>query len=245
MCSLPYKNSGQDPCPRSIPLSPSSSASTPTLPYQQAEKEFDHLHPPRSEFDHPKSTFLNMSSFRNQTGHQRHILLRWFFFITPILMIVWIPGFIAFALPDKHLKVAGVELLWWSAWLSVAWLGWWVGLIVGALTPLLFKHVIGIACSPDFVVKWYSFLKPMRNVIMGAVWGVSTYISFSLLITRMSSGASESAAKALHLMSQALFGILLASLTLRQKSLENRYFSLTPPPRWFSPLCHQPTRVGI
>ncbi|POW02872.1 hypothetical protein PSTT_11515, partial [Puccinia striiformis] len=239
MCSLPYKNSGQDPCPRSIPLSPSSSASTPTLPYQQAEKEFDHLHPPRSEFDHPKSTFLNMSSFRNQTGHQRsfsvgipgktrghavlkpprgflqgHILLRWFFFITPILMIVWIPGFIAFALPDKHLKVAGVELLWWSAWLSVAWLGWWVGLIVGALTPLLFKHVIGIACSPDFVVKWYSFLKPMRNVIMGAVWGVSTYISFSLLITRMSSGASESAAKALHLMSQALFGILLASLTL-------------------------------
>ncbi|KAA1127103.1 hypothetical protein PGTUg99_022009 [Puccinia graminis f. sp. tritici] len=243
MCSLPYKKSGQDPCPRSIPLSPSSSNSTPTLPYQQAEKEFDHLHPPRSEFNHPKSTFLNMSSFRSPNGHQRsfsvgipaqdqgegregvvlkrqrgflqgNIVIRWFFFITPILMLVWIPGFIAFSLPQKHLKIADVELLWWSAWLSVAWLGWWIGLVVGALTPLLFRHVIGIACSPDFVEKWYSFLLPMKNVIMGAVWSVLTYITFSLFIIRMSYGASESAAKALHLISQALFGILLASLML-------------------------------
>ncbi|KAA1105965.1 hypothetical protein PGT21_025146 [Puccinia graminis f. sp. tritici] len=243
MCSLPYKKSGQDPCPKSIPLSPSSSTSTPTLPYQQAEKEFDHLHPPRSEFNHPKSTFLNMSSFRSPNGHQRsfsvgipgqdqgegregvvlkrqrgflqgNIVIRWFLFITPILLLVWIPGFIAFSLPEKHLKIADVELLWWSAWLSVAWLGWWIGLVVGALTPLLFKHVIGIACSPDFVEKWYSFLLPMKNVIMGAVWSVLTYITFSLFIIRMSYGASESAAKALHLISQALFGILLASLML-------------------------------
>ncbi|WAR52044.1 hypothetical protein PtB15_1B483 [Puccinia triticina] len=243
MCSLPYKKSGQDPCPRPLPLSPSSSASTPTLPYQQAEKEFEHLHPPRSEFSHPKSHFLNMSSFRNPTGHQRsfsvgipgqnqgegregvvlkrprgflqeNIVIRWVFFITPILMLVWIPGFIAFSLPEKHLQIADVGLIWWSAWLSVAWLGWWIGLMVGALTPLFFKHVIGIACSPDFVEKWYSFLLPMKKVIMGAVWSISTYIAFSVFIIRMSYGASESAAKSVHLMSQALFGFLLASLML-------------------------------
>ncbi|PLW44188.1 hypothetical protein PCANC_13439 [Puccinia coronata f. sp. avenae] len=245
MCSLPYKKSGQDPSPRSFPLSPSSSSSTPTLPYQHAEKELDHLHPPRSEFDHPKSTFINMSTSRSPNAHQRsfsvgipgqdqgptqgregvklkrqqnflqgNIFVRWFFFITPILMLVWIPGFIAFSLPEKHLKIADVELLWWSAWLSVAWLGWWIGLVVGALTPLLFKHVIGIACSPDFVEKWYSFLIPMKKFIMGAVWSILTYISFSVFILRMSSGASESAAKVLHLMSQALFGVLLASLML-------------------------------
>ncbi|KNZ46322.1 hypothetical protein VP01_735g4 [Puccinia sorghi] len=145
---------------------------------------------------------------------QRNILIRWFFFITPILILVWIPGLIAFSLPEKNLKIAGVELLWWSAWLSVAWLGWWAGLIVGALTPLLFKHIVGIACSPDFVVKWYSFLIPMKKFIMGAVWSVLTYISFSVFILRMSDGASDSAAKALLLISKALFGILLASLML-------------------------------
>ncbi|PLW08243.1 hypothetical protein PCANC_26034, partial [Puccinia coronata f. sp. avenae] len=143
MCSLPYKKSGQDPSPRSFPLSPSSSSSTPTLPYQHAEKELDHLHPPRSEFDHPKSTFINMSTSRSPNAHQRsfsvgipgqdqgptqgregvklkrqqnflqgNIFVRWFFFITPILMLVWIPGFIAFSLPEKHLKIADVELLW-------------------------------------------------------------------------------------------------------------------------------------
>jgi len=145
---------------------------------------------------------------------QRNILIRWFFFITPILILVWIPGLIAFSIPEKHLKIAGVELLWWSAWLSVAWLGWWAGLIVGALTPLLFKHIVGIACSPDFVVKWYSFLLPMKKFIMGAVWSVLTYISFSVFILRMSDGASDPTAKALLLISQALFGILLASLML-------------------------------
>jgi hypothetical protein len=91
----------------------------------------------------------------------------------------------------------------------------------------LFKHVIGIACSPDFVEKWYSFLIPMKKFIMGAVWSILTYsgcprihssyatlslysrptcldrpVSFSVFILRMSSGASESAAKVLHLMSQ-------------------------------------------
>lgn len=244
MCSIPYKRSGQESSPRALPLSPSSSTSTPTLPYQQPEKDFEHLHPPRAEFNQLKSSFVNMSSYLAQTGRQRsfsvgipdqshqgpgcedgskaasrtllqgNIFIRWFFFITPIFLVVWIPGIIAFGFPQNHPNIAGVGLQWWSAWLSVAWLGWWAGLIVGGLTPVFFKHIVGIALSPDFVEKWYSFLLPMKKVIMGAVWSIMTYIAFSVFILRMSYNPSDSASKSLHLMSQALFGILLSSMML-------------------------------
>ncbi|KNZ63359.1 hypothetical protein VP01_11554g1, partial [Puccinia sorghi] len=88
--SLLYKKYGGDHSPRPLPLSPLSLM----LPYGLAENKLEHLHPPHSNFDHPKSPFLSISGsdpvvLKRQCDFlQRNILIEWFFFIAPILILV-------------------------------------------------------------------------------------------------------------------------------------------------------------
>ncbi|KNZ45834.1 hypothetical protein VP01_7767g1 [Puccinia sorghi] len=93
MSSVLYKKSGQDHSPRPLPLSPLPPTLTLMLPYDLAENKLEHLHPPLSNFDHPKSPFFSISGSDPVLKHQcdflqRNILIQWFFFIPPILILV-------------------------------------------------------------------------------------------------------------------------------------------------------------
>ncbi|KNZ52952.1 hypothetical protein VP01_3389g2 [Puccinia sorghi] len=112
MSSLLYRKYGQDHSPRPLPLSPLS----PTLPYDLAENKpphsnFDHPKSPFFSISAFRSPTKNQCSFLvgipgQDQGHtqgregvvlkhqcdflQRNILIQWFFFITPILILVGI-----------------------------------------------------------------------------------------------------------------------------------------------------------
>lgn len=74
-------------------------------------------------------------------------------------------------------------MVWWSAWLSIAWGAWWIGLAIGMMTPKLFKYSIGVVLPPNFVERWYGYLLPMKKVIMGAVWAFLSWCQFLLSLS--------------------------------------------------------------
>jgi hypothetical protein len=70
------------------------------------------------------------------------IIVRWIFYIVPILAMLWIPGIIALTgLPDA--QVWGVGLLWWSIWLSVLWGGFWASTAAFLILPGVWRSTIG------------------------------------------------------------------------------------------------------
>lgn len=69
------------------------------------------------------------SRFCSKVFHSS-FLVRWLIYIVPFLGLLWIPGILGLtAAPNA--RVWDVPLVWWSAWLSVAWCGWW-GAALGA-----------------------------------------------------------------------------------------------------------------
>ncbi|CAH7675285.1 Mechanosensitive ion channel-domain-containing protein [Phakopsora pachyrhizi] len=232
---LPSHSHPLDPSPSNDHHPTSASNSYPM-------KQFDNLHQPiRSYSSHTQVQDLNspeINSSNNLQSYdkmhkaepsssidrvysiaQRNIIIRWLFFITPILALLWIPGVIGLCFSEKDFKVAGVKLLYWSIWLSITWLGWWFGLVIGSLVPHLFKHTIGIALSPTFVEKWFGYLSSMRKPIMGIVWSFSTWLSFNLFIIKNNNSSSPNNKKYLNLTLQALFGIYVSSCLLVAEKL--------------------------
>lgn len=152
------------------------------------------------------------SFFQNLT--RSNVLIRWFFYITPVLPFIWIPGLLALTLPDRHFAILGVSLLWWSAWLSVAWLGWWAGLLMAYIIPHAFKHTLGVVLPPDFVERWFGFLSSMRKPIMGTVWSICDWIAFNLFIVQNSRDSSQDSRRKLYTALRVAFGFFICSMML-------------------------------
>ncbi|MBW0490521.1 hypothetical protein O181_030236 [Austropuccinia psidii MF-1] len=207
----------------------------------------DSQHPSFITFSRPQSSsYLKMESYSSSTPPLRthsvsipteiatgakssskllnsisnsHIMVRWFFFITPPLIIVWIPGAIGLSMEQKHFKIAGAPLIWWSSWLSVAWLGWWVGLIIGMLLPHLFKYTLGMFLPSDLVNKWFGVITALKNAIMGVFWSFSSWVAFNVFILKMREETNESDEKRLHIFVQFLFGMFVSSIALVAEKL--------------------------
>lgn len=58
--------------------------------------------------------------------HNSSWLVRYFFYITPVVLLLLIPLLLG-ALLFKDTSVGGVELLWFSIWLEIVWLTLWAG----------------------------------------------------------------------------------------------------------------------
>lgn len=58
--------------------------------------------------------------------HSSSFLIRYFFYITPLTLILLIPLLLG-ALVFKTANVGGVKLLWFSIWLEIFWLTLWAG----------------------------------------------------------------------------------------------------------------------
>jgi hypothetical protein len=72
-----------------------------------------------------------------------NIVVRWLVFILPVLALLWIPGICGVTINPTP-RVWRVSLLNWSIWLTIAWLGWWAGMIVAMLAPHFFRHTVGV-----------------------------------------------------------------------------------------------------
>jgi hypothetical protein len=58
--------------------------------------------------------------------HSSSFLVRYFFYITPLTLIILIPLLLG-ALVFKTANVGGVQLMWFSIWMEIFWLTLWAG----------------------------------------------------------------------------------------------------------------------
>lgn len=105
-----------------------------------------------------------------------NIIIRWFFFITPLLAILWIPGIIGVT-ASKDATVWGVKLIWWSAWLSVFWGGWWIGLAFAKLAPPILHYVVGTILP--MLDPWFGYLSNMKKSITAFIWSLLSWSASS------------------------------------------------------------------
>jgi hypothetical protein len=60
--------------------------------------------------------------------HQKSFLVRYFTYITPVVLIILVPLLVGALLPQaKGANVGGVGLLWFCIWLEIVWLTLWAG----------------------------------------------------------------------------------------------------------------------
>ncbi|TFK75422.1 hypothetical protein BDN72DRAFT_757999 [Pluteus cervinus] len=140
------------------------------------------------------------------------IVTRWILFIAPVLAILWIPGILHFT-KFPNAQVWGVQLHWWSIWLSVVWGGWWAALAGSRLLPVVMKATIGVvAVASRRYIEWASALH--RYIALFA-WSLAIWISWNPIIDiHQSADASDKSQKVVKLLGRLLFGILVCILIL-------------------------------
>ncbi|KAL9101554.1 MAG: hypothetical protein Q9163_003209 [Psora crenata] len=123
--------------------------------------------PPEDPVGHFAKTFKRI--------HGSSFLVRYFFYIVPIVLIILIPLLIG-ALWLKTATVGGVRLLWFSVWLEVVWLTLWGGRIVAKALP----WPVGILSSmfTNNSKKWGDMCQQLEIPLTLFLWQLAVLISF-------------------------------------------------------------------
>jgi hypothetical protein len=83
------------------------------------------LHETAAIYNAPEDPHTNLAKILKRI-HSSSFLVRYFFYITPLTLILLIPLLLG-ALVFKSANVGGVKLLWFSVWLEIFWLTLWAG----------------------------------------------------------------------------------------------------------------------
>ncbi|OKL58411.1 hypothetical protein UA08_05999 [Talaromyces atroroseus] len=107
--------------------------------------------------------------------HSSSFLIRYFFYITPVTLIILIPLLLG-ALVFKTANVGGVQLMWFSIWLEIFWLTLWAGRITAKCVP----HVLGTVSSmfTNSAKKWRDLGRELELPITLFFWWLGVEVSF-------------------------------------------------------------------
>ncbi|SCZ95272.1 BZ3500_MvSof-1268-A1-R1_Chr11-2g03397 [Microbotryum saponariae] len=136
-------------------------------------------------------------------------LVRWIIYIIPLLALIWIPGIVGLTVAPNA-TIWEVPLLWWSAWLSIAWCGWWGAALTARILPHFFRHTVGVI-APE-MLHLVTYLKAIKFYVGTALWAMANWVSFLPLI-RLHARSSNSDST-LILLTKGLFGIFIVSIIL-------------------------------
>lgn len=109
--------------------------------------------------------------------HKKSFLIRYFTYITPVVLIILIPLLIGAVLPAaQNLNVGGVKMLWFCIWLEIVWLTLWAGRLIAKALP----WPIGLISSlfTDNSKKWRDMVKQLEISATLFFWGLGVEISF-------------------------------------------------------------------
>ncbi|KAI0035878.1 hypothetical protein K488DRAFT_42300 [Vararia minispora EC-137] len=140
------------------------------------------------------------------------IVTRWFLFIVPPACLLWVPGILGLTkFPDA--TIWSVKLVWWSVWLSVAWVGWWGSLAFSMLLPVFVRATLGVvAVGLRQYIEWLTALKRYISLFG---WTLAIWVSFQPVINaHKSADASSSSRTALSFISRLLFGLYICAAVL-------------------------------
>lgn len=83
------------------------------------------LHEQAARYKPPENPNTSFSKFFKKV-HNSSWLVRYFTYITPIVLLILIPLLVG-ALAFPNANVGGVKLVWFSIWLMIVWLSLWLG----------------------------------------------------------------------------------------------------------------------
>jgi hypothetical protein len=106
-------------------------------PIDEFDAATNPLHEKAALYKPPEHPNTSISKFFKRV-HGSSFLVRYFVYITPVVLIILIPLLLG-ALLFKNASVGGVRLIWFSIWLEIVWLSLWAGRV----SPRIWKKLTG------------------------------------------------------------------------------------------------------
>ncbi|RPB24767.1 hypothetical protein L211DRAFT_784272 [Terfezia boudieri ATCC MYA-4762] len=114
--------------------------------------------------------------------HESSILIRYFTYIVPVVLILLIPILLAaFVFSKAHVGQGfpfrfDVKLMWFSVWLMIVWLSLWAGRILAKCLPYA-VHLIASAFT-NSSKKWRDMARMLELPATLFFWWLAVFISF-------------------------------------------------------------------
>ncbi|KAF1981429.1 hypothetical protein K402DRAFT_342404 [Aulographum hederae CBS 113979] len=132
------------------------------------------LHERATIYRPPENPANGLAKFFKKV-HQSSFLVRYFFYITPLVLIILLPLLLGiFLFPDA--SVGGVTMWWFCVWLEIVWLTLWAGRILAKCLP----WPIGLISSlfTNNSKKWRDMGKQLEVPATLFFWWLAIEISF-------------------------------------------------------------------
>ncbi|KAF1996723.1 hypothetical protein P154DRAFT_442834 [Amniculicola lignicola CBS 123094] len=143
-------------------------------PIDEFDAATNPLHEKAALYKPPENPTTKLARFFKKV-HQSSWLVRYFVYITPLVLIILIPLLLG-ALVFKNASVGGVKLIWFSIWLEIVWLTLWAGRLIAKCLP----WPIGIISSlfTNNGKKWRDMGKQLELPATLFFWWLAIEISF-------------------------------------------------------------------
>ncbi|KAF2705107.1 hypothetical protein K504DRAFT_506577 [Pleomassaria siparia CBS 279.74] len=143
-------------------------------PIDEFDAATNPLHEKTALYKPPEKPSTSLSKFFKKV-HGSSFLVRYFVYITPLVLVILIPLLLG-ALLFKHASVAGVEMVWFCIWLEIVWLTLWAGRILAKCLP----WPIGLLSSlfTNNSKKWRDMGKQLELPATLFFWWLAIEISF-------------------------------------------------------------------
>jgi small-conductance mechanosensitive channel len=122
--------------------------------------------------------------------HDSSFLVRYFFYITPVTLLLLIPVLLGGLKYHKE-AVGGVDLFWFGIWLEVFWLTLWAGRLIAKSIPYPMGVVSSLFTNDDKL--WRDLGKQLQMPLTLFLWWLAIQISFLPTMTNHHLDGNQSA----------------------------------------------------
>ncbi|KAF2196571.1 hypothetical protein GQ43DRAFT_251041 [Delitschia confertaspora ATCC 74209] len=143
-------------------------------PIDEFDEATNPLHERTALYKPPENPSTGLSKFVKKV-HGSVWLVRYFTYITPLVLIILIPLLLG-ALCFKNAHVGGVKLLWFCVWLEIVWLTLWAGRILAKCLPWPIGMVSSLFTNGS--KKWRDMGKQLELPATLFFWWLAVEISF-------------------------------------------------------------------
>jgi hypothetical protein len=143
-------------------------------PVDEFDEATNPLHEKTALYKPPENPSTGFSKFVKRV-HNSSFLVRYFTYITPLVLIILIPLLLG-ALLFKDAHVGGVRLIWFCIWLQIVWLTLWAGRLLAKCLP----WPIGLVSSlfTNNSKKWRDMGKQLELPATLFFWWLAIEVSF-------------------------------------------------------------------
>ncbi|KAI9669098.1 MAG: hypothetical protein M1831_000690 [Alyxoria varia] len=144
--------------------------------------------------------------------HNSNVLIRYFTYIVPLVLIILIPLLIGALWPavrSQDPNVGGVRLVWFCVWLEVIWLTLWAGRVLAKALP----YPAGLIASlfTNNSKKWRDLFKQLELAVTLFFWMLGVEISFLPIMRNHQVDYADNVAGWTEPMNKVLISLLVMS----------------------------------